>query len=152
MPTPRICCVDASIIVRLLIDRADRPVQTLWLSWQEEAVMITAPALLLYEVTNALYQQQRQGVFSEQAVELMIATARLLPIRLVADSGLHREAHRIASDLGLPATYDAHYLATAVRDGAMLWTSDKKLVTSIGGKLGRVRYVPRKDEAANSLR
>lgn len=148
MPTSRICCVDASVIVRLLIDRADHPVQALWQSWQEGTVTIVAPALLLYEVTNALYQQQRQGLFSGQVVELMIATARLLPIRLHADSDMHRDAHRLATELNLPATYDAHYLAAAALNDATFWTSDKKLVALVGGKLDWVRYVLRKDEVA----
>lgn len=148
MLTSRICCVDASVIVRLLIDRADHPVQTLWQSWQEGTTTIVAPALLLYEVTNALYQQQRQGIFSPEAVELMVATARSLPIRLHADSDLHRDAHRLATELNLPATYDAHYLATAALNNATFWTSDKKLVALVGGKLDWVRYVLRKDEVA----
>lgn len=151
MPTSRICCVDASIIVRLLIDRADHPVQALWRSWQEKEATIVAPALLLYEVTNALYQQQRQGIFSPAAVELMVATARLLPIRLYADSDLHRDAHRFATELNLPATYDAHYLATAALNDATFWTSDKRLVSLVRGKLDWVRYVLRKDEAIDSL-
>ena len=148
MPNSRICCVDASIIVRLLIDRADHPVQTLWKSWQEDRVTIIAPALLLYEVTNALYQQQRQNMLSLKAVNLMIETARLLPVRLDTDSNLQVLAHRLATELSLPAAYDSHYLATAAYHNAGFWTADKKLVTWIGDKLDWVHYVPRKDEYA----
>lgn len=146
MPNYRICCVDASIIVRLLIDREDHPVQTLWKSWQEEGVTIIAPALMLYEVANALYQQQRQNLLSPKAVSLMIETARVLPVRLDTDSNLHVMAHLLATELGLPAAYDSHYLATAAYHNAGFWTADKKLVTWIGDKLDWVHYVPRKDE------
>ena len=96
-------------------------------------------------------QQQRQGIFSPAAVELMVATARLLPIRLYADSDLHRDAHRFATELNLPATYDAHYLATAALNDATFWTSDKRLVSLVRGKLDWVRYVLRKDEAIDLL-
>lgn len=146
MPTYRICCVDASIIVRLLIDRSDRPVQSLWKKWQRENTTVVAPALLLYEVTNALYQQQRQNNFSQKAVSLMIETACLLPIRWSTELDMHEAAHRLATDLGLPATYDSHYLATAARHGATLWTSDKKLVAWAGDQLDWIRYVPRIEE------
>lgn len=146
MPNSGICCVDASIIVRLLIDREDHPVQTLWKSWQEEGVTIIAPALMLYEVANALYQQQRQKLLSPKAVSLMIETARVLPVRLDTDSVLHVMAHRLATELGLPAAYDSHYLATAAYHNAGFWTADKKLVTWIGDKLDWVHYVPLKDE------
>lgn len=146
MPTSRICCLDASIVVRLLTDPFDHPVVSLWQEWQEEDVTIIAPHLLHYEVTNALYQQQRQNVFSREAVGLMITTASLLPIQLYTYTDLHSEAHRLAMEWGLPATYDAYYLAAAEHHGATFWTADKKLVNLINGKLDWVHYVPRKDE------
>ncbi len=146
MPTSRTCCVDASIVIRLLVSRDDQPVRALWDAWQQEGVTLVSPTLLLYEVTNALYQQQRQNNLSANIVSLMIRTAHALPIKLWSDEGLHSAAHHMATELGLPATCDAHYLVTAERNAAAFWTSDKKLVDKVGGKLDWVHYLPRELE------
>lgn len=148
MTKSSICCVDASVVVRLLIGRDDRPVRALWDSLLEERVEIIAPVLLLYEVTNALYQQQRQNRLGADIVSLMIKTARAMPIRFYNSEDLHADAHRIASELGLSAAYDAHYLVTAGRNDADFWTSDKKLVDKIAGKLEWVHYLQRDEQLA----
>lgn len=47
-------------------------------------------------------------------------------------------ALHIAADLGLAATYDAHYLALAKQLDAELWTADARLVREVGDReLGR---------------
>lgn len=143
MPTSRVCCIDAGIVVRLLLDSGDHPARALWDDWQREQVSIIAPSLLFYEVTNALYQQQRHGYLSVELVSLMIRTAYALPIKLYSDSDLHHDAHRLASEIGLPATYDAHYLVTAERNKAAFWTADVKLVDKIGGRWEWVNLLPR---------
>lgn len=143
MSASRICCVDAGVVVRLLIGPDDRPARALWEGWQREGVTTIAPSLLLYEVTNALYRQQRHGYLSAEIVSLMIRTAHALPIKLYSYSHLHHDAHRLATEMGLPAAYDAHYLVTAERNAATFWTSDRKLVDKIGGKLDWVNYLSR---------
>lgn len=141
MPTSSIYCLDASIVVRLLLDPSD-PVGPLWRSWQQEGALIVAPTLLHYEVTNALYQQQRQKRFSAEIVEKMLRTAQAFPIQLYSDPALHALAHRLATDYTLPAAYDAHYLVVAQHFDAQFWTGDKRLAAAIGDKLSWLHYIP----------
>lgn len=121
-----IICVDASLVVRLVVMPADDGIQHLWTGWAEREVV--SPSLLFYEVTNAIYQYQRASLLNAEAVESALRMVLSLPIKLVGDPKLHIEARQWADRLGLPATYDAHYLALAGRLDAQLWTADKKLV------------------------
>lgn len=141
MPTFSVYCPDASIIVRLLLYPND-PVAPLWRSWQQEAAVIVAPILLYYEVTNALYQQQRQKRFGVEIVEKMLRTAQALPIQLYSDPELHSLAHRLATAYTLPAAHDAHYLVVAQHFDAQFWTGDKRLAVTIGDKLPWLHYIP----------
>ena len=56
-------CPDASIIVRLLVAVQDQALKQQFQQW-EANYALAAPTLLLYEVTNALYQYQRHGIHS----------------------------------------------------------------------------------------
>lgn len=146
MPSSTKHCVDATFVVRMLLDRHDEPVYSRWRAWMRDGDSVHAPALLHYEVVNALYQQQRTGNVSSEVVSLLIQAALVLPIRLHAELEYHVSAHRLAETWSLPATYDAHYLAVAQHGDAALWTSDRRLVNALGGRLPWVRYVPRRDE------
>ena len=107
-------CVDASFVVRLLIvDPDESPYQAIWDGWVEAGVSITAPTLILYEVTNALYRLSKAGQFSLEIVHDFLEIALGLNIELHGDANLHERAWQIANQLSLPATYDAHYLALA---------------------------------------
>jgi predicted nucleic acid-binding protein len=45
------------------------------------------------------------------------------------------EAVYFAHRFGLPAAYDAHYLALAEREQCELWTADVRFLRAINGKL-----------------
>ena len=55
-------CVDASVILRYVLQPDKESIQSLWQTWIADDVSLFAPSLLFYEVTNALYQQQRNKV------------------------------------------------------------------------------------------
>lgn len=134
MPTSSIC-VDANIIVRLVMDPDDRTVWELWATWSKANATIVAPALLYYEVTNAIYLQQRINGLSAEAGAQALATAQAMPVRLHADPRLHARALHFAQRFALPATYDAHYLATAEAFDADLWTVDRRLAKVVSDEL-----------------
>ena len=123
-------CVDASLVVRYLMDPEDDRIQRLWKKWDSEQCPLAAPTLVYYEVTNALYKYQKQGL-SLSAVRIAQRAALALPLILYGEAGLHQRALEIAQRFSLPATYDAHYLALAEQLGADFWTADRRLARSV---------------------
>ena len=124
-------CVDASLVIRLVADPADEAVRRLWEGWDADGRLVAAPTLLYYEVTNGLFQYQRLGLLTSDAVQLAQQAALSLPISLHGQATLHRRALGLAGGLVLPATYDAHYLALAEALDAEFWTADKRLVHAV---------------------
>ena len=132
-------CVDASIILRYVLQPENESIQSVWQSWIENDVSLVAPSLLFYEVTNALYQQQRNKVLSAEAIWETLELSLDLPITLVNEKNLHLKAREIAMRFNLPATYDAHYLALAEWMEVDLWTADIRLVNAL--KPFKVKWV-----------
>jgi len=135
-------CVDASLIVRFLVGPQNRQILSLWETWTQEPRDLVAPALIRYEVLNALYQYERHGHLSGGVVAELLDAAISLPIRLHSDPAIHGQALGLARRFGLPACYDAHYLAVAEHLGADLWTCDARLVKKVGADLPWVRLAP----------
>ena len=132
-------CVDASIILRRALQPDDDAIKELWQSWVEDEVRLVAPTLLFYEVTNGLYQQQRNKILSPETIWKALELALDLPINLVNEANLHLRAREIAMEYNLPATYDAHYLALAEWMDIDLWTADMRLIKSL--KPFKVKWV-----------
>lgn len=132
-------CVDASIILRYILQPENVPVQKLWKSWISDEVSLVAPSLLFYEVTNGLYQQQRNKVLSADTIWQTLELSLELPITLIDEANLHLKAREIAMRYSLPATYDAHYLALAEWMEINLWTADSRLINTL--KPFKVKWV-----------
>ncbi len=132
-------CVDASLILRYVLQPENESVQSLWQSWISDEVSLVAPSLLFYEVTNALYQQQRNQMLSAETIRETLELSLDLPITLVNEKNLHLKAREIAMRFNLPATYDAHYLALAEWMEVDLWTADARLVNTL--KPFKVKWV-----------
>lgn len=132
-------CVDASVILRYVLQPENESIQNVWQSWIADEVSLVAPSLLFYEVTNALYQQQRNKVLSPETIWETLELSLDLPITLVNEKNLHLKAREIAMRFNLPATYDAHYLALAEWMDVDLWTADIRLVNAL--KPFKVKWV-----------
>lgn len=124
-------CVDVGILVRLLTAQDDGTIRGLWSRWEEEGRPLIAPRLLRYEVTNALHRLRLAHALSEDVTREALRSALDLPVDIADDPGLHPHALDLAGRFGLPATYDAHYLALAEREGADLWTTDRRLANAV---------------------
>src|SRR5687768_1648460 len=136
-------CVDASVAVKWILEeeRSDRA-DALYDATVDAGQPIVAPPLLPLEVTNILRQRMR----AQSGISLVTATEFLdafltLPIKFHNPVGLHYQALVLADALGLPGTYDAHYLALAEHLGCELWTDDQRLLRHVAERLPFVRWI-----------
>ena len=133
-----VVCVDASLVLRLFLGPDDTRAWEQWDRWTAEGRTIHAPALLGYETANALHRFHRAGFLSRASRDVVLDAILALPIRLDNDAGLHRRALALATELALPAAYDAHYLALARSLDAEFWTADARLARQVGDRSPRV--------------
>ncbi|MGH3647396.1 MAG: type II toxin-antitoxin system VapC family toxin [Micromonosporaceae bacterium] len=140
MRSSAIFCLDAGVVVRSF--QPDYPhVHRLWAEWRKTFPTLVAPTLLRYEVTNAFYRQRQAGMLDDETLHRTLTRASALDIEFYDEPALHSDAVRIAEQHGLPAAYDAHYLALSQRLGVDFFTTDAKLVKAVGDKLPWVRLV-----------
>ena len=126
-------CVDASLVLKLVLPEPDsQRVQDLFEEWAREGVELLSPALLFYEVTSALVRAAVTGRIRPKMAFQCLEFVLGLPILLVGDPSLHRDAFSIATELGFRTAYDAHYLALARALGCELWTADRELKKKAG--------------------
>lgn len=134
-------CVDANLVIRLILDPEDTVVHQLWDTWDAEHRVIAAPTLLFYEVSNALYRYRQAGTMRDASVQLALEAALALPVQLHGAPILHARALALAMRFSLPAAYDAHYLAVADVLDAEFWTADRRLGRAVGDILPWVHVV-----------
>ena len=136
-------CVDASVAVKWILNE-ERSVlaRALYRNSVDADQTIVAPPLLPAEVTNILRQRMRGA----DRLSLLEATGRLnrflsLSISIFNPAGLHLAALALADTYGLPATYDAHYLALAEYLDCVFWTDDLRLLRRVQPVLPYVRAI-----------
>jgi|SRR6266571_3485894 predicted nucleic acid-binding protein len=136
--------VDTSIAIKWAINEHDSSTALALLTeWTDTEVVILAPALLAYEATNTLYRHVRRGLIPLEDAERALQEVILATVELEFEEApdLHIRAMQLAYQFGLPAAYDAHYLALAEREGCELWTADERLWNTIRGRLAWVRWM-----------
>ena len=136
--------VDTSIALKWVLEEADsNKADTLLAEWIKKGMLIIAPNLLAYEITNALYRKVRKGEITLDRAKEALAEISLAEIEFdfSSDFTLSTRAIELANQFNLPATYDSHYLALAERKGCELWTADLRMWNSVKGKLDWVRWM-----------
>jgi predicted nucleic acid-binding protein len=141
MSNSSVICLDANLIIKQVEPHPPAEVSRLWRTWNKAGVRLHAPTLAIYEVVNALYHSVKVGMFSEKHGAWALRMVFDMPITLHGDQDLHRQALQVAIRYGLPATYDAHYVALAQRLAVDLWTADAKLAKAVDDRLTSVRLV-----------
>jgi predicted nucleic acid-binding protein len=130
-------CVDASVVAKWFLpeELADRA-RALLRDALNANEPIVAPPLLPYEVTNILRKRLRSSAPLPREHALVHLDDFLnVPIEPRSPPGLHRRALILADTYGLPAAYDAHYLALAEHLDCPLWTDDRRLLRLVGDRL-----------------
>jgi predicted nucleic acid-binding protein len=131
--------VDASVAVKWVVNVTDSDIaRRLLTNWLKREMVILAPALIVYEVSNTLYKYVRAGQISYEHAErgLKEVIFPILEIDFSEETATNFHALELARRFELPATYDAHYLALAEYKSCELWTSDTRLWRKVGNELG----------------
>ena len=140
-------CLDASVAVMLIFrEEHSAKARSLARNSMTRGEAIVAPHLLPFEVTNAIRQRVRRGEVANDDVPSMVAELFATAITFVPDSRLqrttlHRRALDLAAQFGLPAAYDAHYLALAEMHGCTFWTADRRLVSAVASGFPLLRWI-----------
>ena len=137
-----IVVVDASLALKWVLSETDSNTAIALLQrWNTDNMEIIAPALFTYEATNILYRQVVTNKLSYEEVKKLLT--KLLSIGILLNFAQHREisirAMELSHRFGLPAAYDAHYLALAEHEKCEYWTADTRLWNAVRDKLPWVR-------------
>lgn len=91
---------------------------------------LLAPTLIRSQVLSLLHQATVRGEVGSDAALAHLGSTAKLPIRLLGDAVLRRQAWKVAEQLGWASTYDAEYIALTQLQGDALVTLDEALATS----------------------
>lgn len=129
--------VDTSIAIKWVIEEPDSAkALALLTDWSRAGKKLLAPALLTYEITNAIYQRVRKRELTAERAREALAYVLFPELELDFSEfeSLSKQAMELAIQYNLPAAYDPHYLALALREDCEYWTADNRLLAAIRGK------------------
>jgi len=131
--------IDASVVLSVFFpDESQAQAQAVLREHVAGRLHLKAPALLPYELSNAVWQAERRGrITRAQADEIMQALGGL-EIEIVGQEW--GEMLPLAWRFGRSA-YDAAYLALAEKTGEPLITGDERLFNAVHGELGWVVWI-----------
>jgi len=139
MPSPLV--VDASVVLKWQLEDEEGVPQALALRDDfllHTRIDLTAPSLLLYELTNGILTAARRGRLSRNLAEeglsnLVAAGIRLLPVDSLQVLALSLR-WRVSA-------YDGAYLTLAEQLDSQVWTGDRAFFTACRKKGSRVRWI-----------
>ncbi len=134
--------VDSSVALKWQVSENWSDVASQMLTdWVSQGVNVMAPSLLTGEIANALYKRVRRGEITIGDAVASMNDFLAFDIEYVPLRDVSVRALALAEQFALKATYDAHYLALAEREGCELWTADERLWNSVKDRLGWVQWI-----------
>jgi predicted nucleic acid-binding protein len=94
---------------------------------------LLAPTLLRSQVLSTLHEAVHAGKLAPDIARKHLARVNAMPIRLLGDAVLRRNAWDIADRLGWSETYDAEYVALTLLQADAFVTLDAKLARKVKG-------------------
>ena len=94
---------------------------------------LLAPTLLRSQTLSALHEAVRRGELPAEVGRERLDRVGRMPIRLLGDAVLRRQAWKVADQLGWASTYDAEYIALTQLQADALVTLDADLARSVEG-------------------
>jgi predicted nucleic acid-binding protein len=131
--------VDASVILSAFFpDEAQDRAQALIRDHAIGHVQLTAPTLLLYEVTNAVLQARRRGRIDDEQADDILSSFEGLGIALQSVTWQQMLPLAIRFDR---SAYDAAYLALAEVTEQLLITGDSRMYNAVREHLDWVQWI-----------
>jgi predicted nucleic acid-binding protein len=94
---------------------------------------LLAPTLLRSQTLTALHEAVRRGELPAEVGRGRLDRVGRMPIRLLGDAVLRRQAWKVADQLGWASTYDAEYIALTQLQADAFVTLDAELARSVEG-------------------
>ncbi len=131
--------VDANVVLRAIFpDEAQSQAQLLIRDHITGRVPLKAPALLPYELSNAIWQAEKRGRISRSLANEILQTIARLELEIVTQAW--GEMLPMARQFGCSA-YDAAYLSLAQTTGEPLMTGDRRLYSAVHDRLDWVLWI-----------
>ena len=92
---------------------------------------LLAPTLLRSQTLSALHEAVHRGEITESVALERLARIQAMPIRLLGDAVLRRNAWQLADRLGWAETYDAEYVALTRLQAYAFVTLDAELARRV---------------------
>jgi predicted nucleic acid-binding protein len=115
--------VDCGVVLHLASEEID-------VSREHE---LLAPTLLRSQTLSSLHEAVHRGELSAEVARDRLERIWAMPIRLLGDAVLRRNAWRFADQLGWAATYDAEYVALTKLQADAYVTLDADLARQLEG-------------------
>jgi len=127
--------LDASIaLAYLLREQGYEAIEEQLSHWSREGIEICVPAFFFSEVMNGIRRSVVRNLMQETEGDTAFHSLELFPARSLATPQPFEHAWNLAKSFHLPATYDAEYMALAERESSEFWTSDRRLINSLGNQ------------------
>ncbi len=94
---------------------------------------LLAPTLLRSQVLSRLHEAVHSGEITADVGQERLASIAGMPIRLLGDAVLRRNAWKVADRLGWASTYAAEYVALTILQADALVTLDADLARQVEG-------------------
>jgi predicted nucleic acid-binding protein len=94
---------------------------------------LLAPTLLRSQTLSALHEAVQQGDLTADVARERLTRIGRIPIRLLGDAVLRRNAWEVADRLGWASTYDAEYVALTKLQADAFVTLDADLALEVEG-------------------
>jgi predicted nucleic acid-binding protein len=94
---------------------------------------LLAPTLLRSQTLSALHEAVHNGELPADVALDRLARIQAMPIRLLGDAVLRRQAWKFADQLGWAETYDAEYVALTKLQADAFVTLDAELARRVEG-------------------
>ena len=135
-------CVDASFVLKLLLDEPDslRAVEH-WSEWIAEDCELVAPFHLVFEVVAVLRNNVYRKVITAEAGAKALAAFLAQDIALLHPDNLIEQGWLVAERFNRPTVYDAMYLALGELLECEVWTADRRLYNAAGATLPQLKLL-----------